>query len=159
MKLGARQSARCVPRPSDTRSRHCGPRSSPAHAIAGQRRRSIGSVPPPYPSQQPDGHHFPPCSGRAASGHAAAAPASSVMNSRRLTRSPRRRGRASAWEFRGQAPNVTLTVVGDLRSSNGEAMSAIFRNHRDEGPIPGSREIKDRRKRLNAIFDATSDAG
>ena len=69
------------------------------------------------------------------------------------------RGRAPAWEFRGQAPNVTLTVVGDLRSSNGEAMSAIFRNHRDEGPIPGSREIKDRRKRLNAIFDATSDAG
>ena len=63
------------------------------------------------------------------------------------------------WEFRGQAPNVTLTVVGDLRSSNGEAMSAIFRNHRDEGPISGSREIKDRRKRLNAIFDATSDAG
>ena len=61
--------------------------------------------------------------------------------------------------FRGQAANVTLTVVGDLRSSNGEAMSAIFRNHRDEGPIPGSREIKDRRKRLNAIFDATSDAG
>jgi hypothetical protein len=38
-------------------------------------------------------------------------------------------------------------------------MSAIFRNHRDEGPISGSREIKDRRKRLNAIFDATSDAG
>src|SRR5258708_40239849 len=28
------------------------------------------------------------------------------------------RGRAPAWEFRGQAPNVTLTVVGDLRSSN-----------------------------------------
>ena len=61
--------------------------------------------------------------------------------------------------FSIQAPNVTLTVVGDLRSSNGEAMSAIFRKHRDEGPIPGSREIKHRRKRLNAIFDATSDAG
>src|SRR6516225_1260008 len=76
-----------------------------------------------------------------------------------LIRSLRRRGRARWAEFRGQAPNVTLTVVGDLRSSNGEAMSAIFRNHRDEGPIPGSREIKDRRKRLNAIFDATSDAG
>src|ERR1700757_5051678 len=39
---------------------------------------------------------------------------------RRVIRSPRRRGRAPAWEFRGQAPNVTLTVVGDLRSSNGE---------------------------------------
>ena len=36
------------------------------------------------------------CCARAASGHAAAAPPSSVMNSRRLIRSPRRRGRA-AW--------------------------------------------------------------
>jgi len=35
-------------------------------------------------------------SARAASGHAAAAPPSSVMNSRRLTRSPRRRGRAAS---------------------------------------------------------------
>ena len=34
------------------------------------------------------------CCARAASGHAAAAPPSSVMNSRRLIRSPRRRGRA-----------------------------------------------------------------
>ena len=32
------------------------------------------------------------CCARAASGHAAAAPPSSVMNSRRLIRSPRRRG-------------------------------------------------------------------
>ena len=36
------------------------------------------------------------CCARAASGHAAAAPPSSVMNSRRFIRSPRRRGRA-AW--------------------------------------------------------------
>ena len=35
------------------------------------------------------------CCARAASGHAAAAPPSSVMNSRRFTRSPRRRGRAA----------------------------------------------------------------
>src|SRR5262245_5507328 len=79
------------------------------------------------------------CCARAASGHAAAAPPRSDMNRRRFIRSPRRRGRASAWEFRGQAPNVTLTVVGDLRSSNGEAMSAIFRNHRDEGSLDRAR--------------------
>ena len=36
------------------------------------------------------------CCARAASGHAAAAPPSSVMNSRRLTRSPRRRGQAAS---------------------------------------------------------------
>ena len=38
-----------------------------------------------------------------ASGHAAAPP-TSVMNSRRLTRSPRRRGRAAWAKFRGRAP-------------------------------------------------------
>ena len=36
------------------------------------------------------------CRARAASGHAAPAPPSSVMNSRRITRSPRRHGRATA---------------------------------------------------------------
>jgi hypothetical protein len=36
------------------------------------------------------------CCARAASGHAAAAPPSSMMNSRRFTRSPRRRGQAAA---------------------------------------------------------------
>jgi len=96
MKLGARQSARCVLAPAILDRDIAALRSSPAHAIAGQRRRSIGSVPPPYPSQQPDGHHFPPCSARAASGHAAAAPASSVMNSRlsidRIAFDPRRAG-------------------------------------------------------------------
>jgi hypothetical protein len=39
------------------------------------------------------------CCARAASGHAAAAQPSSVMNSRRFTRSPRRRGRAASVEF------------------------------------------------------------
>ena len=38
-------------------------------------------------------------------GHAAAAPPSSVMNSRRLTRSPRRRGRAAWAARRGRAPS------------------------------------------------------
>jgi hypothetical protein len=44
------------------------------------------------------------CCARAASGHAAAEPPTSVMNSRRLTRSPRRRARAVSPEFRDQAP-------------------------------------------------------
>ena len=42
------------------------------------------------------------CCARAARGHAAAAPPSSVMNSRRrIIRSPRRRGRAGSVEFLG----------------------------------------------------------
>ena len=41
------------------------------------------------------------CCARAGTGHAAAAPPSSVMNSRRLTRSPRRRGREGSAVFRG----------------------------------------------------------
>ena len=43
------------------------------------------------------------CCARAASGHAAAPP-SSVMNSRRFIRSPRRRGRAASAARRGRAP-------------------------------------------------------
>ena len=39
------------------------------------------------------------CCARAVSGHAAAAPPSSVMNARRLIRSPRRRGRPAAAEW------------------------------------------------------------
>jgi hypothetical protein len=42
------------------------------------------------------------CCARAASGHAAAAPPSSVMNSRRFTRSPRRRGRVASAGLRDQ---------------------------------------------------------
>jgi uncharacterized protein (DUF1330 family) len=44
------------------------------------------------------------CCGCAGSGHAAAAPPSSVMKSRRFTRSPRRRGRAAWAAGRGRAP-------------------------------------------------------
>ena len=43
-------SARCVLRPSDTRSRRCDLRSSRVHAAVAQRRRSIGSLPPPWSS-------------------------------------------------------------------------------------------------------------
>ena len=53
------------------------------------------------------------CCARAASGHAAAPP-SSVMNSRRLTRSPRRRGRAGSGNSRPSA----LAVLRLIMSSN-----------------------------------------
>src|SRR6516165_9736443 len=44
------------------------------------------------------------CCARPAVGHAAAAPPSSVMNSRRFTRSPRRRGRAAWRNFEAKRP-------------------------------------------------------
>src|SRR5262245_26021530 len=44
------------------------------------------------------------CCARAATGHAAAAPPNSVMNSRRFIRSPRRRGRASSADFQAKRP-------------------------------------------------------
>src|SRR6476469_4355902 len=49
--------------------------------------------------QEPIRGTFAGCCACAASGHAAAAPPSSVMNSRRLTRSPHPRGRAAMAEF------------------------------------------------------------
>ena len=53
-------------------------------------------------SQHAD-HGIAGCCARAASGHAAAAPPSSVMNSRLFTRSPRRRGRARSAALSGRA--------------------------------------------------------
>ena len=47
---------------------------------------------------------LPGCCARAASGHAPPRRRASVMNSRRLIRSPRRRARAAGPEFRGRAP-------------------------------------------------------
>jgi hypothetical protein len=47
---------------------------------------------------------FPVCCARAASGHAAAAPPSSVTNSRLFTRSPRRRAAEVTRARRGRAP-------------------------------------------------------
>src|SRR5262249_61867092 len=44
------------------------------------------------------------CCARAPSGHVAAAPPSSVMNARRLTRSPRRQAPVTCPGFRGRAP-------------------------------------------------------
>src|SRR5262249_56479418 len=54
-----------------------------------------------------------PCCARAASGHVAAAPPSSVMNSRRLIQSPRRRGRAG-----GMSRPRALAVLRLITSSN-----------------------------------------
>ena len=54
--------------------------------------------------EHPDAPHRSGCCARAASGHTAAAPPSSVMNSRRLIRSPRRRAVADRTAPRGQAP-------------------------------------------------------
>ena len=45
-----------------------------------------------------------PCCARAATGHIAAAPPSSVMNSRRFIRSPRRRARAASAAPRARVP-------------------------------------------------------
>jgi hypothetical protein len=51
-----------------------------------------------------EGSRSPAPPARAASGHAAAAPPRREMNSRRFTRSPRRRGRAASQAHRGRAP-------------------------------------------------------
>ena len=82
-------------RPSGTRSRRCGRRRSRLRsAPAGTRRRgprvrAVLALRKPITG-------IAGCCARAASGQAAAAPPSSVMNSRRLIRSPRRRGRAAS---------------------------------------------------------------
>src|SRR5262249_55207228 len=66
-----------------------------AHTV----RKRVGDVPPRNPITGMAG-----CCARAASGHAAAAPPSSVMNVRRFTRSPRRRPREACWGQSGRAP-------------------------------------------------------
>src|SRR5262249_18633756 len=48
---------------------------------------------------------------RAARGHAAAAPPSSVMNSRRVIRSPRRRGRATRIRFDRQIGGLRFLLL------------------------------------------------
>ena len=66
---------------------------SPCSNAARRARTSVSSASVADPMSTPMRRTPSPCCARAASGHAAAPP-SSVMNSRRLTRSPRRRGRA-----------------------------------------------------------------
>src|SRR5215471_9959368 len=60
----------------------------PIEAVVEPRKPMVGS--------------FPGCRARAAIGHATAAPPSSVMNSRRIIRSPRRRERSAYREFGGR---------------------------------------------------------
>ena len=63
-----------------------------------------------FPALNCDDNHWiivrtsSPCCPRAASGHAAVAPPSSVMNFRRVIRSPHRRGRAASAALRGRVP-------------------------------------------------------
>src|SRR5215468_10396424 len=59
---------------------------------------------------------------RAASGHAAAAPPSSVMNSRRFIRSPRRRARAAYREFGAQGALAVVKLI--IRSPRRRARAA-----------------------------------
>src|SRR5262245_30336588 len=62
-----------------------------------QSRLSLAETRPSAVSRGPAAPALPPAA-RAASGHAAAAPASSVMKSRRVTRSPRRQPLAASVE-------------------------------------------------------------
>jgi len=55
-----------------------------------------------------DGWHYRDSIARAASGHAVAAPPSSVMKSRRFTRSPRRRAAGETKARRDQVPWLSL---------------------------------------------------
>ena len=57
---------------------------------------------------------FRACCARAASGHAAAAPPKNVMNSRRLTRSPRRRGRAASAALSRPSALAVLRLIDQL---------------------------------------------
>ena len=94
---------RIDPPPSGIRSRRCGPRRSRLRSgLGGTRPRDAGSVEATPLLRNPI-TGIVGCCARAASGHAAAPP-SSVMNSRRLIRSPRRRGRATIVVPRGRAP-------------------------------------------------------
>ena len=58
--------------------------------------------------------NLPVCCARAASGHAAAAPPSSVMNSRRFIRSPRRRGRAAIGGTSRPSALAVLRLIDQL---------------------------------------------
>jgi hypothetical protein len=69
------------------------------HAIATHWLMAEGVLDPKNPMID----SFAGCCALAASGHATAAPPSSVMNARRFIRSPRRRGRAQLQEYRARA--------------------------------------------------------
>src|SRR5262249_11740855 len=86
-----------------------------------------------------------PCCARTATGHPAAAPPSSVMNSRRFIRSPRRRGRAAGRAWRAAVRNyiaLDSKVLGielaahTRRSFNSTDREPIVRQQRRRCFIP-----------------------
>ena len=92
-----RQSIVLVSRPSGIRSPRSGLRHSRLHSSPGGTHRKVGADRPAQAGRNPI-TGIAGCCARAASGHAAAAPPSSVMNSRRFIRSPRRRAeRSDVW--------------------------------------------------------------
>ena len=77
------ESARCVPPPSDTRSRQCDPRSSRVRAVAAQSRRPDGCRAKACSGPGTRWSAASPAAARARRAATGAAPPSSVMNSRR----------------------------------------------------------------------------
>ena len=92
------------PRPSGIRSPRSGPRHNPISFRPWRNPRRDSAMPSGDWLLRNPITGIAGCCARAASGHAAAAPPSSVMNSRRFIRSPRRRGRAATAARRGRAP-------------------------------------------------------
>ena len=83
-------------RPSGIRSPRSRPRHSRSPSGPGEMRADGPRTPSGDVASRNPITGIAGCCARAASGHAAAAPPSSVMNSRRFIRSPRRRGRAAS---------------------------------------------------------------
>jgi hypothetical protein len=73
---------------------------------------------------------------RAASGHAAAAPLSSVMNSRRFTRSPHRRARAALRALRGRGPSGLNDDDYDVLADGADPPPAQCLTSRASSPLP-----------------------
>ena len=98
-------SERARQRPSDNRSGHCVVDAQPSSVMSRSNAVTRGADSASEPAMSTPIQAASPqfCCARAASGHAAAAPPSSVMISRRFTRSPRRRGQAMSAAGRGRA--------------------------------------------------------
>ena len=94
---------RIVCPPSDIRSRHSGPRRSPASFRPWRNAATRCALGRRTSCEEPDHRHRRLLRARRERPRAAAPP-SSVMNSRRLIRSPRRRGQAASAARRGRAP-------------------------------------------------------
>src|SRR5262249_53230155 len=87
--------------PLIARTRDAPTRARPGLGMGGDGLRGFGTClildrPPSRAVSTPMRRTRSPCCARAASGHVTAAPPSSVMNSRRFIRSPRRRGPAAS---------------------------------------------------------------